>query len=206
MIIARQRKQGEYGLKRRALFLCSGFTLIEIIIVIAISALLLGSFSFVIGSIYTQTDIRTPAGDLEVLAQRVRTIATVHQRTYQIHLREDGLFVLPFGENPKDHPESEWNHLAQLDSEKEPPLRHETIREFHEFEDSVRFFVKGWGMEEFQRLEKDFSYAWQFEPSGMIEPIEVRFEMDTGDEISWLQQRYHPLTGTVTDEEMVIYD
>jgi len=184
----------------------SGFTLIEVIIAISIIVLLIGGFALVVGGVYTETEIRKPSGKLEILSQRVRTIATVHQRTYQIYLTEKGLYILPFGENPQDHPPTSWNYLKEQDSQREPPLRYETTREFHAIEDTVDFFIKGWGMKEFKKLEDNFSYAWQFEPSGMIEPISIRFEIPHADQTSWLEQTYHPLTATVSTETMEIYD
>jgi len=182
------------------------FTLIEMVIAISVATLFIGSFALILGSIYTESDIRQPATKLEILAQRVRTIATVHQRTYQIFLTEKGLYILPYGENPKDHPQAEWNFLAQKDAEREPPLSHPTVREFHEVEETIDFLIKGWGMQEFRKLDQEFSYAWQFEPNGMIEPVSVRFELDDGENVSWLQQTYHPMTGTVNEEESEIYD
>gem|GEM_PF-5834309 len=70
------------------------FTLIEMLVAISISALFIGGFVLIIGAIYTETDIRKPATKLEVLAQRVRTIATVHQRTYQIYFTQKGFYGL----------------------------------------------------------------------------------------------------------------
>gem|GEM_PF-6765254 len=41
----------------------------------------------------------------------------------------------------------------------------------------------------------------------MTEPITVRFELkDSDEQTSWLQQTYHPMTATVSEEESAIYN
>ena len=75
-----------------------GFTLLEIVIVLAIAALMMGG---AVGLMVYSSDervLRNSSGEIEVLAKRARTTAILLQTPYALEFRERVVRLLPLAE------------------------------------------------------------------------------------------------------------
>src|SRR6478752_6594950 len=79
-----------------------GFSLLEIVIVLAIIAVILGS---AVGLMVFSSDervLRNTSGEIELLAKRARTIAILHQTPYALEFREGIVRLLPLAQAGMD--------------------------------------------------------------------------------------------------------
>lgn len=124
----------------------SAFTLLEIVMVLAIVSLLIGAAVPEISSMMLAEKLKAPARELEAMAVTARCNALAEQRPYQIILNQAGFRLeRPGGKAP--------------------------MQEFHMAKDVV-FEMASWPEEKWGRPE---SHIWYFPPSGLCEPIRVMF-------------------------------
>ena len=75
-----------------------GFSLLEIIIVLALTMMVIGG---AVGAMYLNRDeaiLNDAVQEVEVLAKRARTIATLQQTPYALEITVNGVALMPFAE------------------------------------------------------------------------------------------------------------
>lgn len=174
--------------------LARGFTLIEIVIVLAISAIVLGGAA---GMLFYSSDervLRNASGEIELLAKRARTTAILLQTPYALEFREKTVNLLPFAEAGQE--ETRLVSGARVGGEK---VELESAERWqYSLEDGVEVSVKRWNASEFLDTKKDAVHVWRFDPNGLCEPLSVRLTTEK----SWSEDTYHPLTATIRDSQL----
>lgn len=125
-----------------------GFTLLEIVLVLAIVSLLVGAAVPEIASMMLAEKLKEPARELEAMAITARCNALAEQRPYRIILQKDGF------------------RLERLSGEKSG-----VISEFRLAED-LTFEMASWPDEKWGQPQ---NHVWYFPPTGLCEPIRVMF-------------------------------
>ena len=173
-----------------------GFTLIEIVIVMAIVAVVMGGSIAAMLHSSPEKVLTNASGEIELLAKKARSAAILHQKPYAIEFHENRLRLLPFAEaSESERTTALGNEIGgtAVDSEGGPTLREEIS-----IDSDIALGVRRWNTEDFVVPSKNFVPVWRFDPNGLSEPITVR--MTVGE--SYAQDTYHPLTATIADSEL----
>lgn len=169
-----------------------GFTLIEIVMVLALAAVLFGGALGIMISSSDERTLKKVTGEVELMAKRAHTIAILHQTSYAIEFSPGMARLLPlaqtqFTELSAGSENTASSNVTQL-SEKDRQVS---------FDEGVRVEIRRWNSEKWISLEKDAVEIWRFDPDGLCEPISVRAYYGK----SWMEDTYHPLTGSSIPEE-----
>jgi len=142
-----------------------GYTILEIVIVLAVVTVLAAASTPVVVSMIRAEQLRAPARELEAMAITARTSAISEQRPYRIVLNPRGF------------------HLEQpvVGASKEPVARFELARD-------VEFEMAAWPDMKW-KVPRD--RIWYFPPTGLCEPIHVIFRKDD----AFFSQQYSAITG-----------
>lgn len=151
-----------------------GFTVLEIVIVLAIVVLLIGAATPEISGMLLAEKLRAPARELEAMAITARCNALAEQRPYQIILGPKGFRLERLGHGEEAGFVSEYQMAAD-----------------------VSFEMASWPQEKWIQ-PKD--HVWYFPPTGLCEPIRVMFRK--GD--SYFAQKYSAITGWDQEETFFI--
>lgn len=173
-----------------------GFTLIEIVIVMAIVAVVMGGSIAAMLHSSPEKVLTNASSEIELLAKKARTAAILHQKPYAIEFHENKLRLLPFGEaSESERTTALGNQIGgtAIDEDDGPTLREEI-----NIDPDITLGVRRWNTEDFVAPSKNFVPVWRFDPNGLSEPITVR--MTVGE--SYAQDTYHPLTATIADSEL----
>lgn len=171
----------------------SGFTLIEIVMVLAIAAIVIGG---AVGMMVYSSDERTlrnMSGEIELLAKRARTTAILNQTPYALEFREGVVRLLPFANAGLDRRKISKNRVEQDTDE----FASDTSRQIS-LDGGVNVEVRRWNSEEWLTTFKEVVHVWRFDPDGLCEPLSVRLTVGK----SWAEDTYHPLTATIRDSAL----
>ncbi len=149
-------------------------TLLEIVLVVAIMAALMGMAIPATAGLRSESRLRSPASALCQSAAQARRHAIESSIPIALHFESVG-----------------WT----LDR---PPLagsaaEEETASESHPLDGEIKLLLRRWGSQEWEKPE---GWVWWFQPSGLCEPISVRFERGA----AWIEMDFHAVTATVREE------
>ena len=177
-----------------------GFTLIELIFVMGITAIVFGAAAFMIAAPNMEKDIREAHYGIEDLALRARTMSYSYQQPFVVELREGKALLKPLA-NPLDEvaPDvseqiGESSALRPLDSMSWPV-------EF-KIDPQYQLSVRRWNSDSFKLVEGETVERWIHQPNTPCEPLAI--ELISEDGKASLSREYHPLTAKGVDLEMAI--
>ena len=153
-----------FPMNRRA----AGFTLLELMLAIAIAVMLLAIAIPSISGIFAEDALRKSFDEFDAIAQQAQTRAIKEKRTMILVWTKEGIAVVPEVPDPED-------------IENGPPAL--------PFSESVTL-----ALERPFALVKNPAMEWTFWPSGACEPVRVHYAGDVGE---WTAE-YEPLTGRGT--------
>lgn len=171
-----------------------GFTLIEIVMVLAIAAVVMGG---AVGLMIYSSDERTlrdASGEIELMAKRARVISILHQTPYALEFREGIVRLLPLAEaGREDEKKSAFKSRG-----KDAPSA-EGVNESRQIvlESGMNTFIRRWNSDEWFGTVKNSVHVWRFDPDGLCEPLSVRLTYGK----SWIEDTYHPLTATIRESQ-----
>ena len=169
-----------------------GFTLIEIVMVLAIAAIVLGG---AVGMMLYSSDERVlsdASGEIELLAKRARTIAILEQTPYAIEFRENVVRMLPLALAGQDERKKIGGREIGGEIVDTGAIQEYTLNS------GMEIFVLRWNSKEWLSTGKNDIHIWRFDPDGLCEPISVKITVNK----SWMADTYHPLTATVRSSEL----
>lgn len=182
----------------------SGFTILEIVVVLSIAMLIVGGG---LGALYFNRDeaaLLDASEEIEVLAKRARTIATLKQQPYGLEFTATGVALMPYAEATI----SKSDRVAFLAEREEIAAQagdsdavKSVTRSNWKLEEGMRLSVKRWASTDWLPLKRrDEVQVWRFDPEGICEPVSVRIDLGEG----WIMMRFHPLTAAIAESEMEI--
>ncbi len=170
-----------------------GFTLIEIVMVLAIAGVIMGgAVSFMVFS-SDERALRNASGEVELMAKRARTIAILQQTPYAVEFREGRVSLLPWamsGQSDKLARSQVFNGDTEASGS-------EGKNKQYELPTGMNLTVRRWNSDEWHTTQKEAVHVWRFDPDGLCEPISVKFELNK----SWVMDTFHPLTASISDTE-----
>ena len=177
----------------------NGFTLIEIVMVITITAMLLGG---AVAYMVFSTDehaLRDASGKIELLAKRARTIAILQQTPYAIEFRTEGIRLLPFAEAGQDEKRTAGGHRIGGERVEMPSAGAKTpVRDQLNLDPKMTPLIRRWSTEDWLPMGDHIIHVWRFDPDGLCEPLGVRVAIGK----SYIEDVYHPLTAAIRDTTM----
>lgn len=167
----------------------AGFTLIEIILVLAISAMVVaGAVGFMVYS-SDERALRSATSEIEVMAKRARTVSMLQQTPYALEFSDAGVRMMPLAEALMP-PERRGESPGAATGSRFSPVHAEWVPD----QDQV-LSIKRWASENWLPVTDRSVHVWRFDPNGVSEPIAIRVQMDQ----SWMEADFHPLTASIRD-------
>ncbi len=173
----------------------AGFTLLELVVVLALAMMVISGAA---GMMYFNRDearLNDAIGEVEILAKRARTLATLQQRPYALEFTQNQVNLLPFAQaliEPNDR-----EGVVEMSGDiSQPP-----VTASFAVEEDFRLLVRRWATRSWDLVERQDRQIWRFDPQGICEPVGVRLEMENG---NWIAVLFHPLTASVTETESEI--
>ncbi|MEI7912404.1 MAG: prepilin-type N-terminal cleavage/methylation domain-containing protein [Verrucomicrobiota bacterium] len=178
-----------------------GFTLIEIVMVLAIAAVLIGGAVGVMVFSSDERDLRNASGQVELFAKRARTIAILQQIPYALEFRPGVVRLLPFAEAGQDEEKTVGGHTIGGDKVVLPSTG--AVSPVHDqvtLDPKMASFVRRWNTEEWIPMSDKFVQVWRFDPDGLCEPLGVRINLGS----NYIEDTYHPLTAAICDTALEV--
>jgi len=173
-----------------------GFTLIEIVMVLAIATMLLGG---AVAFMVFRTDeraLRNASGEFRLLAKRARTITTRRQTPYAPEFRPGSSRCLPIAEAGQDESKTALGHT--IGGEKVAAAG--TVHDAVSLEGGMVCFIRRWNTVDWLPMSDRIVHVWRFDPDGLCEPVGVRLSIGS----NYIETTYHPLTATVCDTALEV--
>ncbi|MGI8603139.1 MAG: pilus assembly FimT family protein [Verrucomicrobiales bacterium] len=159
-----------------------GFTLIEIVVTLAIIVLLLSISVASLGSFWHSRDLELPAAKLKEFAKRARNLAILEQRPFQVEITPHGLALFSIVADA-----TQGNPLAGDGG------RQRGLVDRYDWEEEVVMTVRRWNRAEFLEPSRQ---VWVFERSGLCEPLTARIESEFG----FIEMTFNALDAHVEDK------
>jgi prepilin-type N-terminal cleavage/methylation domain-containing protein len=168
-----------------------GFTLIELVVVLAIAAAVLGGAVGLMVYSSDEHSLRRASGEIELLAKRARVTSMMRQTPYALEFRADRVRMLPLAEAGNPLRKSKKREV-ELQSDES------ATREQFLFKDGMSVFVRRWDSSEWLDTVKEDIHVWRFDPEGLCEPLSVKLALDQ----SWSADTFEPLTASIRASEI----
>ena len=164
------------------------FTLMEILVALAIVGLIAAGSMIAVGSLNDERDLRAPLNELRIMAKKSWARSMEEQRAWQIKLLPDR-FVL----EPKQPIHADD---LKLFKDVDEQMKRGSGIDSYVIDPSIKMEVRHFGETEWHVARPD---AWVFEHSGLCEPINIRFISA----FATITVSFDPLTAAVASEEFL---
>jgi len=171
-----------------------GFSLLEIVMVLAIAAIVMGGAMGMMSYSSDEHALRKASGEIELLAKRARTTAMLQQTPYALEFRQGVVRLLPLAEAGNDEKTTAGGH--RIGGEPVTPTGGEHRQ--YTWGNGMELFVRRWNSTTWLPTGTNSIHLWRFDPTGLCEPIAVRLTLDK----SWSEDTYHPLTASIRDSQL----
>ena len=170
-----------------------GFTLIEIVMVMAIAAVVMaGAISLIVFS-SDERGLRNASGEIELLAKRARTIAILHQIPYALEFREGIVRLIPYAQAGQSSKRSVGRKQLAPDPVPADPGEN---RQYN-LASGVTLTIRHWNSDKWLGTAKENVQVWRFDPDGLCEPLSIHLALGR----SWVENSFHPLTAAISDSQ-----
>lgn len=174
----------------------SGFTLLEIVIVLGITALVISGAVTVVVLSSSERQLRTASADIELLAKKARTAAILHQTPYAIRFYPERITVSPIEVSTEfERTTALGNQIGGTAADTTPK---KSLNEELKIDGEIKLAVQFWNTPKFVIPGKSNVLTWRFDPEGLSEPIKIRLTLED----DYALDTYHPLTASISDSEL----
>lgn len=172
-----------------------GFTLIEIVMVLAIAGIIMaGAVGLMIYSSDERT-LRNASGEIELLAKQARTVAILNQTPYALEFREGTVRLLPLAQAGMDEKKKKVS-LSRSTAPAPPVVGSNENRQLS-LANGISLSIRRWNSDKWFNITKETVQVWRFDPDGLCEPVSIRLALAK----NWAEDTYHPLTATISDSQ-----
>jgi type II secretion system protein H len=170
-----------------------GFTLIEIVLVLAIAAIISAGAIGLMVSSSEERALRRVSGEIELMAKQARTTAILHQTPYALEFSETGIRLLPLAQAIEAIKKPTKSRLKKLKPDEADTTGNRQLA----LENGMAVSIRRWKSEVLLNTTKKAVHLWRFDPDGLCEPLSVHLIYGK----SWYEDTYHPLTATISDTQ-----
>lgn len=171
-----------------------GFTIIEIVMVLAIAAIVAAGGIGLMVSSADERELSRVSGEIELMAKQARTKAVLQQTPYAMEFSEDGIRVLPLAQAIEAAEKS-----SSRGKKKTPPKEGESPGKGPlVLEEKMSVSIRRWRSDVLLTTSKSAVHLWRFDPDGLCEPLSVHLTCNK----SWSEDSYHPLTATISESQL----
>lgn len=171
-----------------------GFTLLELVIVLAIASLVMGG---AIGMMVYSSDeraLREASTEIESMAKRARASAILNQTPYALEFSEGAVRLMPLAEVVG------IENIMASGTRGTGEHGGTGVRSDFSLGDGMELHVRRWGARGWEQVAKRVVHVWRFDPDGLCEPLGVRLVVGE----NWIEDEYHPLTAAIRESQMQI--
>ena len=172
-----------------------GFTLIEIIMVLAIAALVIGGAMGLMVYSSDERHLRKTSGEIEFMAKQARTMSILHQTPYALEFSEKGVQLMPLAQTGMGGKKG----MLSRKQESIPDPAGSSEDRHTDLTNGMILTMRHWNSSEWLPTSKNVQ-CWRFDPDGICEPISIRLSLGN----SWVEDTYHPLTATIRDSQLEV--
>ena len=165
-----------------------GFTLVEIVIVLVISALIFGGALGVMTFSSDEYALKKAAREVEGLAKRARATSILKQTPYALEFTPGMVKLMPWAE-AMDEEQLEAQHI-EMD---EDVVDDGAVRWELSLDNGMRSQLRRWDSDEWIQMEDGVTEVWRFDPNGLCEPIALELALDDGR----ITMEFNPLTAAI---------
>lgn len=155
------------------------FTLLEMVITLALAILILGTAVPAVGKAAREEALREPSREIQKLVRSARQAA----------IREQKPKVLRFSK------EREVTKLLIINSIN-AALENPPVEDSYSLPREIRILCRTWHDEKWSEPR---AIQWFLQPTGLMEPIQFRLERNQ----DWIEFEFHPLTGNISEERFM---
>jgi len=171
-----------------------GFSLIEIVMVLALAAIILGGAMGLMVFASDEHALRNASGSIELLAKRARTISILKQTPYALEFRQGIVRLMPLAQAGRDETKTLGGHTIGGERVVQPGGQNQQFV----LAPGIEVWIRRWNSADWLPTGRQSIHIWRFDPSGLSEPISVRLARNK----SWQEDTYHPLTATISDSQL----
>jgi prepilin-type N-terminal cleavage/methylation domain-containing protein len=177
-----------------------GFTLLELIFVMGITAIVFGTAVYMVSTPNMEKEVREAHSGIENLALRARAMSYSYQQPFIIEFREGEVRLMPMAS-----PESESaDEISEIVGEKSALRRLDSMSwpVVFKIDPQYTLSVRRWNSNVFKPVDGNVVETWIHQPNSPCEPFAV--ELASEDGLVYLSREFHPLSANATDLEMAI--
>jgi hypothetical protein len=129
------------------------------------------------------------------MASRGHAMSVLHQKPFWLQVQQGKVTLM--GAETRAPAAAEEFGRSQGNFGEEEQSAHVTV--YDEYATEVEISIRRWGAKEdnWSVPEEDQILTWQFQPTGLCEPLAIRFAHKK----NWVILHMHPLTARAVDEE-----
>lgn len=152
------------------------FTLLEIVIAIAIVALMAGMGTMAVYSLDNERELKQPAAKIQEFAKRARNQAIFEQRPFQLEISPHSVVLSSIVGGTADQSVAGQKPAGQVAR--------------YDWGNEATATIRRWNTQDFAEPGRNI---WIFERSGLCEPLTVRVESESG----FVEMTFRALDGSV---------
>jgi len=178
-----------------------GFSLLEMVVVLAVVAMVVAGAA---GAMYFNRDegrLTRAMGEIEVMAKRARSVASLQQRPYALEFSAEGVAMMPYAEALLPPEDRAYFAASEQAAAGQPGAPAPGVRVGFEIEPDFQMSVRRWATGDWHSIDRRARHVWRFDPQGLCEPVGVRLDLEGG---SWLAAMFHPLSAGIAETESEI--
>lgn len=173
----------------------AGFTLLELVIVLLISAMIIGGAAGLLVLSSEEFALKKATRELEAMAKRARATAVLKQTPYALVFSQGVVKLMPWSEAAD---EGALQAEIQGFGADEQAVASQPVYWELTLDNGMRADLRRWNAETWQSISGDAREIWRFDPSGLCEPIGVTLRLDD----SSAGMEFNPLTAAITETNL----
>ena len=180
----------------RSGFARSGFTLLEIVIVLVMVSIIFGG---AIGMMVFSSDeyaVKKAARETEGMAKRARATAVLKQIPYALEFTPGMVRLMPWSEAIGDE---DLEDLGEEDDPDDETAANEPVRWELSLDNGMQSKLRRWDSDQWVHIKGDERQLWRFDPDGLCEPIGLELWLEGGRMV----MEFNPLSGAISESQYV---
>lgn len=171
------------------------FTLLEIVIVLLISAVVFGGAAGIMVFSSDEYNLKKASREVESMAKRARATAVLKQIPYALEFSPGMVRLMPWSEAVGEEGFEEVEELPEVDQDDQDKEVDPAVRWELSLDNDMQSQIRRWDSDEWIVLEDGERQFWRFDPNGLCEPIGLELWLESGR----ISMEFNPLTAAINE-------